>query len=332
MSEPRDRDGARPDRRVFLTALATFAAAGAAVRPAAAEDAALDALMGDTERGQFGQSFDQGSRTIHMPKASAPTLSPATLQTTEKAIETYDAIVSARRLGGGAQGRSIAARRPPSERGQFAFAAVRLRRSRRQRRRQRHLRFLCRGGGAAVPGAPRPHRRRHRARGHSARDERAGGDAARPAQGQHRTAQDADHQSRAALRGLQHPGGAHRGDRERRRGVAAHRRGRQARSRLARHQQQDRRDQLQSVLDRAGLDRAQGFDPENAGSAGLPDLRTTSASSTPSTSSCSPRRSTGTRRTRPITRSSRTPAISTRSARSASTSRAPMASICTTRR
>jgi len=97
MSEPRDRDGARPDRRAFLTALAgaaTLAAARAAVRPAAADDAALDALMGDTERGQFGQSFDQGSRTIHMPKASAPTLSPATLQTTEKAIETYEAILS----------------------------------------------------------------------------------------------------------------------------------------------------------------------------------------------------------------------------------------------
>jgi murein L,D-transpeptidase YcbB/YkuD len=94
MSEPRDRDGARPDRRVFLSALATLAAAGAAVRSAAAEDAPLDALMGDTERGQFGQSFDQGSRTIHMPKASAPTLSPATLQTTEKAIEAYDAILS----------------------------------------------------------------------------------------------------------------------------------------------------------------------------------------------------------------------------------------------
>ena len=74
--------------------MATLAAAGAAVRSEAAEDAPLDALMGDTERGQFGQSFDQGSRTIHMPKASAPTLSPATLQTTEKAIEAYDAILS----------------------------------------------------------------------------------------------------------------------------------------------------------------------------------------------------------------------------------------------
>jgi L,D-transpeptidase YcbB len=97
MSEPHDRDGARPHRRGFLTGLAgvaTLAVAGVTAQRAAAEDAALDALMGDTERGQPGQSFDQGSRTIHMPKASAPTLSPATLQTTEKAVETYDAIVS----------------------------------------------------------------------------------------------------------------------------------------------------------------------------------------------------------------------------------------------
>jgi L,D-transpeptidase YcbB len=97
MSDPQDRNNARPDRRVFLRHLAgvaTLATAGAAARRAAADDAALDALMGDTERGAFGQSFDQGSRTIHMPKASAPTLSPATVQTTEKAIQAYDAIVT----------------------------------------------------------------------------------------------------------------------------------------------------------------------------------------------------------------------------------------------
>ena len=47
--------------------------------------------------------------------------------------------------------------------------------------------------------------------------------------------------------------------------------GRQARSCLARHQQQDRRDQFQSLLDRPGVDRAQGSDSEDAGRAGLPD-------------------------------------------------------------
>jgi L,D-transpeptidase YcbB len=71
----------------------SLAAAGLAWRRAFAEDAALDALMGEGEHGEFGQDFDQGSRTIHMPKPSAPTLSPITAQTTEKAIETYDAIV-----------------------------------------------------------------------------------------------------------------------------------------------------------------------------------------------------------------------------------------------
>ena len=42
---------------------------------------------------------------------------------------------------------------------------------------------------------------------------------------------------------------------------------------LARHQQQDHADQLQSVLDRAGVDRAQGPDPADAGQAGLPDQK-----------------------------------------------------------
>jgi len=97
MSDPQDRQGGvRPGRRAFLMRLAgaaTLAGAAGVAWRAAAGDAALDQLLGDTEQGQFGQSFDQGSRTIHMPKASAPTLSPATLQTSEKAIQTYDAIV-----------------------------------------------------------------------------------------------------------------------------------------------------------------------------------------------------------------------------------------------
>ena len=75
------------------------------------------------------------------------------------------------------------------------------------------------------------------------------------------------------------PGRAHRGDRRRRRGVAPHRRGRQAGPRLARHQQPDRRDQFQSVLDRAGFDRAPRPHSEDAGGAGLSRQRTSSASS-----------------------------------------------------
>ncbi len=97
MSESHDRNEPRPDRRGFLrfAGAATLAATGlAAARAAAADDRSLDTLMGDTDRSEFGQTFDQASRTIHMPKASAPTLSRATAEATERAIKTYDAIVA----------------------------------------------------------------------------------------------------------------------------------------------------------------------------------------------------------------------------------------------
>ncbi|MGD0332501.1 MAG: L,D-transpeptidase family protein [Xanthobacteraceae bacterium] len=96
MNKPYDRDGARTDRRAFLkraAGVATLAAAGLAARAAFAEDATLDALIGDSQRGEFGQGFDEASRTIHMPKASEPTVSTATAQTTEKAIDRYAEIV-----------------------------------------------------------------------------------------------------------------------------------------------------------------------------------------------------------------------------------------------
>ena len=86
------RDGF--NRRAILKHLAGAAAlTGALARPARAEDAALDALMHDNN-GQFGQNFDQGSRTIRMPKATAPMLSPSTAQVTEQAVKTYDGIVA----------------------------------------------------------------------------------------------------------------------------------------------------------------------------------------------------------------------------------------------
>ena len=89
MNESQGRNRARLNRRSFLAAAAALVAAGAA----RADDRALDALIDDTDRGEFGQSFDQASRTIHMPKATAPTLSPATAQFTETAVKTYDRIV-----------------------------------------------------------------------------------------------------------------------------------------------------------------------------------------------------------------------------------------------
>jgi L,D-transpeptidase YcbB len=90
------RDKARTNRRSFLRQLAsatTMIAAGMSAHSALAEDAALDALIGETQRGQGGQGFDDASRTIHMPKASEPTVSTATAQTTEQAVERYVGIV-----------------------------------------------------------------------------------------------------------------------------------------------------------------------------------------------------------------------------------------------
>jgi L,D-transpeptidase YcbB len=88
------RNHKRPDRRTFLRRLAGGVVLAAAARQAFAEDRSLDELMGETGEGEFGQSFDQGSRTIHMPKASVPMLSPGTAQMTERAIKTYDDIVA----------------------------------------------------------------------------------------------------------------------------------------------------------------------------------------------------------------------------------------------
>ena len=97
MRDKNQRGGGQTDRRNFLmrlgTAGAALAAAQLAGRTALAEDQALDALIGATQRGQYGQSFDDASRTIHMPTPSEPTVSAATAHTTEKAIEHYADVV-----------------------------------------------------------------------------------------------------------------------------------------------------------------------------------------------------------------------------------------------
>jgi len=82
------------DRRAFLAHCAGAVALTGLAGRAFADDPALDALIDDGRGGQFGQDFDQASRTIHMPKPTAPTLSPATAQFTDKAVETYDGIVA----------------------------------------------------------------------------------------------------------------------------------------------------------------------------------------------------------------------------------------------
>jgi murein L,D-transpeptidase YcbB/YkuD len=83
------------DRRLFLRRLGAGVIAGAATRALAAEDPTLDLLIEDNQRNDFGQGFDAASRTIHMPQASLPTLSPATVAPTEQAIGKYEGIVAA---------------------------------------------------------------------------------------------------------------------------------------------------------------------------------------------------------------------------------------------
>ena len=266
----------RPDiqkvnRRRVLTGLAAGAASLAATRAfaqAQSEDP-LQQLIQQNQRGGLGESFDSTSRTIAMPKASLPTLSPANVPTTEAAIARYEKIASA---GGWPQV-------PPAER----------------------LRT-----GVRNPGVPALRQRltlsgdldpsavendiydsyveaavkRFQARHGISADGRLGALTIKalniPVEqrlGQLKTnlarlrALDTKGASRFVVCNI--PGRAARGDRERHGDVAPHRGRRQAGPSVARVEQQDRRDQLQPVLDRAGLDRAQGPDPEDAGRAGL---------------------------------------------------------------
>lgn len=72
------------------------AAAGCALahRALAAEDPLLQALIRQGQQSESGAGFDSASRTILFPKASLPTLSPATAQATEQAVARYEAIAA----------------------------------------------------------------------------------------------------------------------------------------------------------------------------------------------------------------------------------------------
>jgi L,D-transpeptidase YcbB len=94
MIKPPDR---LPHRRAFLRRFAgatALAGGGLLASRAFAQDAALEALIDQNLNNDSGQTFDSGSRTIQMPKASLPTLSPATVQHTEQAIQSFEAIVA----------------------------------------------------------------------------------------------------------------------------------------------------------------------------------------------------------------------------------------------
>ncbi|MEA2873880.1 MAG: L,D-transpeptidase YcbB, partial [Hyphomicrobiales bacterium] len=82
-------------RRLLLRGLGVAAASLAATRAFAQQsDEPLQQLIQQNQRGGLGESFDSTSRTIAMPKASLPTLSPATVQTTEQAVARYEKIAT----------------------------------------------------------------------------------------------------------------------------------------------------------------------------------------------------------------------------------------------
>jgi murein L,D-transpeptidase YcbB/YkuD len=75
----------------------TGLAAGVVATRALAQqsDDPLQQLIQQNQREGLGEGFDSTSRTIAMPKASLPTLSPANVPTTETAIARYEQIVAA---------------------------------------------------------------------------------------------------------------------------------------------------------------------------------------------------------------------------------------------
>ena len=79
---------ARVDRRAFLSGVAVCAFAGATLAPLAAR-----AQQADDGQAEWRQSYETSDR-VSIGRESTPTMSPATVDATEKAIELYQSIVS----------------------------------------------------------------------------------------------------------------------------------------------------------------------------------------------------------------------------------------------
>jgi murein L,D-transpeptidase YcbB/YkuD len=94
MNRPRNLLSSGLDRRRFLTGAATTLGAGIAGRALAEDNDPLQELIQRNQQGEFGQNFDAAASSAQMPKASLPTLSPATTQTTEQAVAQYEQIVA----------------------------------------------------------------------------------------------------------------------------------------------------------------------------------------------------------------------------------------------
>lgn len=96
MAADRPKISTSLDRRTVLAHLARVGGAAAGTVFAArafAQDQMLQNLIDQSQRSDFGQGYDNGIRTVRMPKASLPTLAPQTLQITEAAIPRFEAAV-----------------------------------------------------------------------------------------------------------------------------------------------------------------------------------------------------------------------------------------------
>ncbi len=87
------------DRRSFLRHCARGLGAAAAVSTAArlahaADEDPLQSLIDQNQQRELGEGFDSASRTLRMPQASLPTLSPSTAASTEQVIPLYEQIVA----------------------------------------------------------------------------------------------------------------------------------------------------------------------------------------------------------------------------------------------
>lgn len=82
-------------RRFLSSAAGGLLVSGLGVCAArAAGDPILQSLIEQNQHRDFGNEFDSASRTIHMPKPSLPTLSPATADSTEAAAARYETILA----------------------------------------------------------------------------------------------------------------------------------------------------------------------------------------------------------------------------------------------
>ena len=155
MTQRRDPQLAPPTRRRVLTGLAAGAASLAATRVFAqgGEDP-LQQLIQQNERGDFGQGFDRRRAPSRCRRPRCRRCRPATAQTTEAGDRPLRADRRARRLA--------ESRRPTGCGSASAIRAWCLRARLTLAgdldpgRRRRHLRFLRRGRGAPLPGAPWP--------------------------------------------------------------------------------------------------------------------------------------------------------------------------------